>query len=78
VAADWLIEAGMIKPEIVKAHEIAMEASGAAISPFKEHRELRGAFIDALEEYSYGMLDEVEAAEVIIDAANDVLSDFDS
>ena len=78
VAADRLIEAGMIKPEIVKAHEIAMEASGPAISPFNEHPELRGAFIDALEEYSYGMIDEVEAAEVIIDAANDVLSDFDS
>ena len=78
VAADRLIEAGMIKPEIVKAHEIAMEASGPAISPFNEHPELRGAFIDALEEYSYEMIDEDEAAEAIIDAANDVLSDFDS
>ena len=68
----------MIKPEIVKAHEIAMEASGPAISPFNEHPELRGAFIDALEEYSYEMIDEDEAAEAIIDAANDVLSDFDS
>ena len=78
VAADRLIEAGMIKPEIVKAHEIAMEASGPAISPFNEHPELRGAFIDTLEEYSYDMISAEEAAEVIIDAANDVLEDFDS
>ncbi|EPX75474.1 ABC transporter substrate-binding protein [Salipiger mucosus] len=77
-AADRLIEAGMVKPEIVKAHEIAMEATGPAISPFNEHPELRGAFIDTLEEYSYGMIDAQDAAEVIIDEANSVLEDFDA
>ena len=49
-AADRLIDAGLIKPEIVRAHETPMQASGPAISPFKESPELRVAFIDALEE----------------------------
>ncbi len=49
-AADRLIDAGLIKPEIVRAHEPPMQASGTAISPFKEPPELRVAFIDALKE----------------------------
>lgn len=78
VASERLMEAGMVKPEIAKAHEIMLAATGPAVSPFNEHPELRGAFIDTLEEYSYDMISAEEAAEAIIEAANDVLEDFDS
>ena len=54
-----------------------MAASGPTISPFNEHPEVRGIFIDTLEEYAYGMISAEDAAEVIIDGANKVLSSFD-
>ncbi|WP_417721793.1 ABC transporter substrate-binding protein [Salipiger sp.] len=78
VAAERLSEAGLIGAEIAQANAIVMAATGPAISPFNEHPEIRGTFIDTLEEYSYGMIGADEAAEVIIDSANDVLSGFDS
>ncbi|SDF21286.1 Cupin domain-containing protein [Salipiger thiooxidans] len=77
-AADRLIDAGLIKPEIVRAHKPPMEASGPAISPFKEPPELRVAFIDALEENSCEMIGAEDAAGAIIDATNNVPEAFDS
>ncbi|KKX33177.1 ABC transporter substrate-binding protein [Rhizobium sp. LC145] len=64
------------KPE-VRANKIVMASSGPVVSPFNEHPEIRGAFIDTLEEYAYGQIDADGAAEQIIDTVNDVLAKFD-
>ncbi|OCX65671.1 sugar ABC transporter substrate-binding protein [Thioclava sp. SK-1] len=77
VAMSALEGAGLIEPQLRKAHDIMMNSTGPAVSPFNEHPELRGVFIDTMEEYSYAMIDAQEAAEIIIDSANDVLSQFD-
>ncbi len=68
--------AGKMTPEVVAANEIVMASSGPVVSPFNEHTEIRGTFIDTLEEYAYGQIEALEAAEQIIDEANDVLSEY--
>lgn len=73
-----LTEAGAFDPQMKAAHDILMEADGPVISPFNEHPVLRGAFLDTMEEYGYGMIDEQDAAEQIISQANRVLRGFDS
>lgn len=78
VAAERLQASGAIDPNVVSANAITMATSGPAISPFNEHPEIRGLFIDTLEEFSYGQISASEAAEIIIEGANDVLKDFAS
>jgi len=78
VAAERLAAAGAFDPKMKEAHDILMEAEGPVVSPFNEHPQLRGAFLDTMEEYGYGLIDAEEAAEIIIDEANDVLEGFDS
>ena len=75
VAAARLANEG--EPEVRAANEIVMAASGPLVSPFNEHPEIRGLFIDTLEEFAYGQIDAMAAAEQIIDGTNDVLADFD-
>lgn len=75
VAADLL--AGQGEPEVRAANAIVLESTGPVVSPFNEHPEIRGIFIDTLEEYAYGQIDAEGAAEQIIDGTNDVLADFD-
>ncbi|MCT4371532.1 carbohydrate ABC transporter substrate-binding protein [Yangia mangrovi] len=77
VALERLQAAGQIKPELLKAHEIMMASEGPAVSPFNEHPELRATFVDTLEEFAYDQVSAEEAAEYIIEGANDVLSQFD-
>ncbi len=68
--------AGKVDPAIAAANAIAMAATGPTISPFNEHTEVRGNFIDTLEEYSYGQIDALDAAQQIIDGTNDVLAEY--
>lgn len=75
VAAERL--AGQGEPEVREANAIVVAASGPTISPFNEHPEIRGNFIDSLEEYAYGQITAEEAAEQIIEGTNDVLAEFD-
>ena len=75
VAAARLANEG--EPEVRAANEIVMAASGPLVSPFNEHPEIRGLFIDTLEEFAYGQIDAMAAAEQIIDGTNDVLANFD-
>ncbi len=77
VAAARLAEAGKVNANIAAANAIAMAASGPNVSPFNEHPEIRGLFIDTLEEFAYGQISAADAAEVIIEGANDVLAQFD-
>lgn len=77
VAAERLIEAGTLNPEIVKASNIVAEAEGPTVSPFNEHPEIRSDFLATMEEYAYGLLDAQDAAEIIIDNTNKVLAKFD-
>lgn len=69
--------AGEGEPEVRAANAIVMASSGPTVSPFNEHPEIRGIFIDTLEEYAYGQLDAQVAAEQIVDGVNDVLSNFE-
>jgi len=75
IAAERLARQG--EPEVRLANEIVVAASGPTVSPFNEHPEIRGIFIDTLEEYAYGQLTAEEAAEQMIDGINDVLAEFD-
>ncbi|WP_134681970.1 ABC transporter substrate-binding protein [Paracoccus ravus] len=75
VAAERL--AGEGEPEVRAANEIVVAAKGPVISPFNEHPEIRGNFIDTLEEYAYGQISAEDAAQQIIDGTNDVLAEFD-
>lgn len=68
--------AGKMSPEVVAANAIAMAATGPVISPFNEHTEIRGIFIDTLEEFAYGQIEALDAAQQIIDGTNDVLSEY--
>lgn len=65
------------EPEVRAANDIVMASSGPVVSPFNEHPKIRAAFIDTLEEYAYGQIDEKDAAEQIIESVNDVLASFD-
>ena len=78
VAAARLTESGAIDPNVVAANAIVMSATGPTISPFNEHPEVRGTFIDTLEEYAYGLISAEDAAEIIIESTNGVLNGFDS
>ena len=69
--------AGQGEPEVRAASAIVLESTGPVVSPFNEHPEIRGLFIDTLEEYAYGQIDAQGAAEQIIDGTNDVLANFD-
>ncbi|UFM64192.1 ABC transporter substrate-binding protein [Paracoccus sp. MA] len=75
-AAQALLQ-GKGDPNVAAANAIAMAASGPTISPFNEHPEVRGNFIDTLEEYAYGQIDALDAAQQIIDGTNDVLVEYD-
>ena len=75
VAAELL--AGQGEPEVRAANAIVLESTGPVVSPFNEHPEIRGLFIDTLEEYAYGQIDSQGAAGQIIDGTNDVLANFD-
>lgn len=63
--------------EVREANAIVMASSGPTVSPFNENPEIRGIFLDTLEEYAYRQLDAQQAAEQIIDGVNDVLAEFD-
>lgn len=63
--------------EVREANAIVMASSGPTVSPFNENPEIRGIFLDTLEEYAYGQLDAQQAAEQIIDGVNDVLVEFE-
>lgn len=76
IAAKTLVDGGKIEPELVKAHDIIVKASGPTVSPLNEHPEIRSIFLDSLEEYAYGQIDSKEAAETIIDGVNGVLKKF--
>ncbi len=65
------------EPEVRAANEIVMKASGPTVSPFNENPVIRGIIIDTLEEYAYEQIDEMEAAEQIIEGVNDALKKFD-
>ncbi|MGW9230224.1 ABC transporter substrate-binding protein [Pseudorhizobium sp. NPDC055634] len=65
------------QPEVREANAIVMASSGPTVSPFNENPEIRGIFLDTLEEYAYGQLDAQAAAEQIIEGTNDVLAEFD-
>ncbi|WP_417669783.1 ABC transporter substrate-binding protein [Roseibium sp.] len=75
-AAKQLGDAGNIRPELASANAIVMGGTGPTVSPLNEHPEVRGVFLDTLEEYSYGLIDSKEAAERIIEELNDTLADF--
>ncbi|MDS9467454.1 ABC transporter substrate-binding protein [Paracoccus sp. MBLB3053] len=75
VAAERLADEG--SPEVRAANALIVAASGPTISPFNEHPEIRGNFIDSLEEYAYGQISAEDAAEQIIEGTNDVLAEFD-
>jgi oligogalacturonide transport system substrate-binding protein len=77
VAAEWLATNGKVDPMVKAANDIAMAADGPVISPFNEHPEIRGLFLDTLEEYAYGMIDAPTAAQAVIDGANATLAKFD-
>lgn len=77
VAAAWLQEQGKVNPNVLAANAIVMAADGPIVSPFNEHPEVRGNFLDTIEEFAYGQLDATAAAEQIIDGTNDVLAKFD-
>lgn len=64
------------EPQVREANAIVMASSGPTVSPFNENPEIRGIFLDTLEEYAYGQLDAQEASEQIIDGVNDVLAEF--
>jgi oligogalacturonide transport system substrate-binding protein len=77
VAAAWLADQGMIDPVVKAANDIVMAADGPTVSPFNESPEVRGLFLDTLEEYAYGVIDAETAAQTFIDGANDALAKFD-
>jgi oligogalacturonide transport system substrate-binding protein len=77
VAAAWLADQGMIDPVVKAANDIVMAADGPTVSPFNESPEVRGLFLDTLEEYAYGVIDAETAALTFIDGANDALAKFD-
>lgn len=64
-------------PVLRAAHEIVMQASGPTLSPFNENPEIRGIFLDTLEEFAYGQLDADAAAEQMIEGFNEVLAEYD-
>jgi oligogalacturonide transport system substrate-binding protein len=77
VAAEWLIGQGKVGAEVAAAHEIVMASSGPTVSPFNENPEVRGLFLDTLEEFAYGQIDAMTAAETFIEGANETLAKFD-
>lgn len=77
VAAAWLQEQGKVNPNVLAANAIVMAADGPVVSPFNEHPEVRGNFLDTLEQFAYGQIDAKAAAQQIIDGTNDVLVKFD-
>ena len=77
VAAKWLQDQDKVGAEVLAANQIVMAADGPTVSPFNEHPEIRGLFLDTLEEFAYGQLNANAAAEQIIDGTNDVLAKFD-
>ncbi|MEJ8474559.1 ABC transporter substrate-binding protein [Roseibium algae] len=75
-AATQLKDGGSIRPELAEANALVMAATGPTVSPLNEHPEVRSAFLDTLEEYSYGQINPLAAANQIIGDVNNTLSEF--
>lgn len=75
-AATLLSEAGQVNPILLKANEIVMASEGPSMSPYNEHPQIRDIFKDTMEEFAYGAISADEAAERIIEDANDTLSEL--
>lgn len=77
VAAEWLLASGKVNPMVKAANDIVIAADGPVVSPYNEHPEIRGLFLDTLEEFSHGVIDAKTAAQSFIDGANETLAKFD-
>ncbi|WP_417689250.1 ABC transporter substrate-binding protein [Roseibium sp.] len=75
-AAMQLNDAGDIRAELATANAIIMAGTGPTVSPLNEHPEVRGIFLDTLEEYAYDMINSRDAAERIIEEINETLAEF--
>ena len=77
IAAQTLMDAGVVRPELVSANKIVMAGTGPTVSPFNEHPRIRESFKDAIEMYAYGEFSAEEAADEIIYNVNDILEKYD-
>ncbi len=67
---------GDIDPGFAAAHEVVMNSTGPAVSPYNEDPTVRDVFQSTLEEFAYGQLSAEEAAEIIISGINDRLAEL--
>ncbi|MBF9035839.1 extracellular solute-binding protein [Rhodobacterales bacterium HKCCE2091] len=77
-ARGMLLEAEAIEPIQITAQSQVLEADGPAIHSFMEHPDVRGAMEENLELFAYGEIDAATAAEEMIYAIEEVLSEIDS
>lgn len=75
-AKTQLLENGAIKPEQTDAQNLVLKAEGPAIHPFMEHPDVRSAMADNLEQFAYGQMSAVEAADEMIYAIDEALEDL--
>ncbi|MBU1174390.1 MAG: ABC transporter substrate-binding protein [Alphaproteobacteria bacterium] len=67
---------GKIDPTLKAANDIVMAGSGPTVSPYNEDPQVRDTFQSTLEEFAYGQLSAMEAAEIIIDGINGRLAEL--
>ncbi|SPJ26157.1 ABC transporter substrate-binding protein [Palleronia abyssalis] len=78
-ALEQLQSEDAIAPEQADAQAKILEAEGPAIHPFMEHPDVRSAMQDNLEAFAYGQIDAATAADEMLYAIEEVLTDnFDS
>jgi oligogalacturonide transport system substrate-binding protein len=71
-----LEKSGDIDPGFAAAHEIVMNSTGPAVSPYNEDPTVRDVFQSTLEEFAYGLMSAEEAADLIIEGINERLTEI--
>ena len=67
---------GKINATLKAANDIVMASTGPGVSPYNEDPQVRDTFQSILEEFAYGQMSAMEAAETIIEGINERLSEL--
>ncbi len=67
---------GKINATLKAANDIVMASTGPGVSPYNEDPQVRDTFQSTLEEFAYGQMSAMEAAQIIIEGINDRLSEL--
>ncbi len=74
VAADLLINQGLVTKQVAFAHDIVMKGGAPQLSTFFEHPKMQELYRSTMEQLSYRKITIKQAADILIDEGGDILA----